>query len=153
MDVLRKFYEERPLLVWFAIGMFLISIVTSVLAWRWESNVLENFQDVVAAAEKEMEENLKNLPPEITQPKTGPIFEQENCQMLKKTIDAMKLTEMGKQTKEFAKSELFQAQKSEMEGAFERLGCKEYLEKIAAGEVEAPKTPPEMRPDILPSQM
>ena len=103
MDVLVQFYREYPLLVKIAAIVFACSILINLVLWRTQHKLVERFQDIAVASEQEIQKDISNLPPEIRQPETPPMYQQENCATIKKTIDAMKLTEMSKKenTKEF----------------------------------------------------
>ncbi len=166
MDVLRAFYSEHRTGILVASALVtVLAIIGCVMYWqrrrrtrpqkRTRTRVNESFQNQIAADEEQMKKDLQNLPPEIANAYTPPALKQEDCTSIKKMLDVMKIMEISKdpKVKSLGGTPLVQAQKSEIEENFRSLNCKEYLEKIAAGEIPAPQTSPDMRPDILPSQL
>lgn len=136
-----EFLQENRM--WLVLsGLILVAIlaVGLVIVWKRRGR-REGFQDEAAKIE---------LPPEITSPSTEPLIQQDNCDTIRKMRNALRLTEVNPKMKEFVASAQFQTMKSEAEEKFRMLECKEYLDKIARGEIEAPKTSPDMRPEPPP---
>jgi predicted negative regulator of RcsB-dependent stress response len=164
MDVLRALYSEHRTGILVASALVtVLAIIGCVMYWQRHrrtrpqkrTRLYESFQNQIAADEEQMKKDLQNLPPEIANAYTPPALKQEDCASIKKMLDVMKIMEISKdpKVKSMGGTSLVQAQKSEIEENFRSLGCKEYLEQIAAGEIPAPQTSPDMRPDILPSQL
>jgi hypothetical protein len=146
MDTIRTFVAEHRILLIFAAAAFILSLVIKLVLARVTKNIIERFQNTTSVPKITRE----NLPPEIASPDTQPTIQQTDCDILKKAIDAMRLTEQTKKSEELAKSQLFKNMKSEMEEKFRTLDCATYLKRVEAGELSAPQTAPDMRPDPLP---
>ena len=144
-----EFLQENRMWLAFS-GVLLLAIVAvaAVILWK-RRGTREGFQEgvpVKRAADIKIE-----APPEVASPTTEPLIQQDDCDTMKKMLDALRLTEMNPKMKEFVASAQFQTIKSEAEEKFRGLDCKEYLDKIARGEIEAPKTSPDMRPEPPPA--
>jgi hypothetical protein len=147
MEAIRKFVAEHRVLLLFAAAAFLFSMVTKFILARVTRNVIERFQNVV---DTKSEPSLENLPPEIANPSTKATLQPEDCDIIKRTLDALRISEQSKKSGEFPKSEAFKAVKSEMEDKFRTLECEAYLKRVAAGELPAAQSTPDMRPGPLP---
>jgi hypothetical protein len=147
MEAIRNFVAEHRVLLLFAVATFVLSLVTKFILARVTRNVIERFQNAVDA---KSEPSLENLPPEIANPSSKPTLQTEHCDVIKRAIDALRLSEQSKKSGEFPKSEAFKEVKSDMEDKFRTLDCEAYLKRVAAGELPAAQTTPDMRPASLP---
>jgi hypothetical protein len=146
MDAIRIFVGKHRTLLIVGLTVFALSMLAKILLVRVTKRALEPFQNDATAPEL----TLETLPPEIASPGTEPTLQQTDCDVLKKTIDALRLSEQSKKSAEFAKTELFKNIKSEMEDKYRTLECDSYLKRVASGEVSPAQTPPDMRPGPLP---
>lgn len=143
MDAFHRFVAEHRTLLIVAFTVFALSIVSKIILQRVTNTIVERFQVGATAPEPSDSANL-------VVPKTEPTLQQGDCDILKKTLDALRLSEQAKASAEFTKSDLFKSIKSEMEDKYRTLECDAYLKKLASGEVSAAQTPPDMRPSSIP---
>ena len=106
--------------------------VFMALVWWWLRRRKEGFQDAPATPTQE-------------EPIQVPTFKQEDCKILKKTMDAFRLMDVSPR-KEAGKSENVQVARSHIDDQYKQLNCDDYFARLAAGKIEAPKTDVKNRP-------
>lgn len=137
--------EKRMPLMIAGCAIALFGVLAIILWWRGRRSKAEGFQE--GGGEQKLEKVITDLPPEIAAPTTEPLYQEDNCATLKKTQDALRLTEMNPKMKEFVASAQFKTMKSDAEENFRALNCDDYLKRIARGEIPAPQTSPDNRPE------